>query len=61
MIASTIVTFVNFFLSSLEHLIPLEIVEWTLGRKLVQQDVMNVEMVVRDCLQIYNAWSNQFR
>ena len=61
MIASTIVTFVNFFLSSLEHLVPLEIVEWMLGRKLVQGDGMNVEMVVRDCLQIYSAWSKQFR
>ena len=58
--ASTVVTFINYFLSSLEHLIPLELVEWMLGRPLVQGDVMNVEMIVRDCMQIYAAWTKQY-
>ena len=59
MIATSIVTLTSWFLSSLEHLVPIEIVEWMLGRKLIQQDVMNVEMIVRNFVQIYAAWSRQ--
>ena len=57
MMASSLVSLVNWFLSSLEHLIPIEVVEWLLGRHLVQQDVMNVEMIARNFMQIYNAWT----
>ena len=32
-------------------------VEWTLGRKLIMQDVMNLEILVRDVLAIYTAWT----
>ena len=32
-------------------------VEWLLGRKLIMQDVMNLEILVRDVLAIYAAWT----
>ena len=41
----------------LAHLIPIEVVEWMLGRKLIMQDVMNVEILVRDVIAIYAAWT----
>ena len=57
-VASTAVTLLNWFLSSVAHLVPIEVVEWLLGRPLVQRDVMKVEVLVRDLVQIYSAWSH---
>ena len=34
-----------------------QVVEWMLGRKLVMQDVMNTEILVRDVVAIYAAWT----
>ena len=59
LMANTLVSMVTMLLSSVEHLVPLELVEWWLGRKLVQQDVMNVELIVRNTVQIYVAWTHQ--
>ena len=56
-VASSVIGLTNWFLSSLAHLIPIEVVEWMLGRKLIMQDVMNVEILVRDVLAIYAAWT----
>ena len=58
-VASTAVTLLNWFLSSVAHLVPIEVVEWLLGRPLVQRDVMKVEVLVRDLVQIYSAWAHR--
>ena len=58
-IASTAVPFISWFLSSLANLVPIEVVEYLLGRRLVQQDVMNVERFFRDVTQIYGAWTRR--
>ena len=57
--ANTAVTFISWLLSSLSNLVPLEVVEYLLGRRLVQQDVMNLERLVRDVTQIYVAWTRR--
>ena len=56
---TTAVTFISWLLSSLANLVPLEVVEYLIGRRLVQQDVMNVERFVRDITQIYGAWTRR--
>ena len=56
-VASSVIGLTNFILSFMAHLIPIEVVEWMLGRKLIMQDVMNVEILVRDVLAIYAAWT----
>ena len=56
---TTAVSFISWLLSSLANLVPLEVVEYLLGRRLVQQDVMNVERFVRDITQIYGAWTRR--
>ena len=58
-IVNTAVSFISWLLSSLANLVPLEVVEYLLGRRLVQQDVMNVERFVRDITQIYGAWTRR--
>ena len=57
--ANTAVTFISWLLSSLSNLVPLEVVEYLLGRRLVQHDVMNLERLVRDVTQIYVAWTRR--
>ena len=57
--ATTAVTFISWLLRHLADLVPIEVVEYLLGRRMVQQDVMNVERFVKDLLQIYGAWTRR--
>jgi len=56
-VANSVIGLTSWVLSSIAHLIPIEVVEWLLGRKLIMQDVMNLEILVRDVLAIYAAWT----
>nr|ALS05179.1 hypothetical protein [Paracalanus parvus] len=56
-VASSVIGLTSWILSSISHLIPIEVVEWMLGRKLIMQDVMNLEILVRDVVAIYAAWT----
>ena len=55
--ADSAIYLINWFLSSLSSLIPLEVVEYFLGRSLVMSDVQMVEVFVRDCIEVYEAWT----
>eukprot|EP00091_Calanus_sinicus_P008322 TRINITY_DN2036_c0_g2_i6.p1 TRINITY_DN2036_c0_g2~~TRINITY_DN2036_c0_g2_i6.p1 ORF type:complete len:150 (+),score=38.72 TRINITY_DN2036_c0_g2_i6:162-611(+) len=56
-VAKSAIYMINWFLSSLANLVPIEVVEYLMGRSLVMQDVEFVEMVVRDSIEVYEAWS----
>ena len=55
--AESVIYLINWFLSSLSNLIPLEVVEYFMGRTLVMRDVQFVELLVRDCIEVYEAWT----
>merc|ERR1712025_1478755 len=59
LVAKTILTVLKFFLSNLAAILPVEVVEYFMGRPLLMEDVAFVEVTVRDTLEIYSAWSNQ--
>merc|ERR1712243_461223 len=58
MIAKSAIYIINWFLSSLSNLVPIEVVEYFMGRPLVNKDVQFVEMLVRDTIEVYDAWSS---
>ena len=58
MIAKSAVYIIQWFLSSLSNLVPIEVVEYFMGRPLVNKDVQFVEMLVRDTIEVYDAWSS---
>merc|ERR1739838_334804 len=55
--AQSAIYMINWFLSSLSNLVPIEVVEYFMGRPVVMHDVQFVEMVVRDTIEVYEAWS----
>merc|ERR1712243_183399 len=57
MVAQSAIYVINWFLSSLSNLVPIEVVEYFMGRPLVIKDVQFVEMFVRDTMEVYDAWS----
>merc|ERR1739848_981030 len=59
LLAKTILTVLKFFLSNLAAILPVEVVEYFMGRPLLMEDVAFFEVMVRDTLEIYSAWSNQ--
>ena len=59
LVAKTILTVLKFFLSNLAAILPVEVVEYFMGRPLLMEDVAFFEVMVRDTLEIYTAWSNQ--
>merc|ERR1712212_815927 len=40
-------------------ILPVEVAEYFMGRPLLMEDVAFFEVMVRDTLEIYSAWSNQ--
>merc|ERR1719184_417663 len=56
-IAKSAIYIINWFLSSLSNLVPIEVVEYFMGRPVIMKDVQFVEMVVRDTIEVYEAWS----
>ena len=58
MIAKSAIYIIQRFLSSLSNLVPIEVVEYFMGRPLVNKDVQFVEMLVRDTIEVYDAWSS---
>merc|ERR1712212_1132090 len=57
MVAQSAIYVINWFLSSLSELVPIEVVEYLMGRPLVIKDVQFFEMFVRDTIEVYDAWS----
>merc|ERR1712168_876100 len=57
LLAKGTVYLVNWFLGSLAHLVPMDIVEYLLGRHVVLQDVDFVERMILDILEVYGAWT----
>merc|ERR1712168_758353 len=55
--AKSAIYIINWFLSSLSNLVPTEVVEYLMDRPVVMKDVQFVEMVVRDSIEVYEAWS----
>merc|ERR1712202_114725 len=56
-VAKSAIYVINWFLSSLANLVPIEVVQHFMGRTIVMQDVQFVEMVVRDSIEVDGAWS----
>ena len=56
-VAKSAIYVINWFLSSLANLVPIEVVQHFMGRTIVMKDVQFVEMVVRDSIEVYGAWS----
>merc|ERR1711942_57752 len=56
-LAQSAIYLINWFLSSLSNLVPMEVVEYFIGRPLVMKDVQFVEMLVSDTVEVYEAWS----
>eukprot|EP00092_Neocalanus_flemingeri_P096062 GFUD01122265.1.p1 GENE.GFUD01122265.1~~GFUD01122265.1.p1 ORF type:complete len:153 (+),score=16.68 GFUD01122265.1:84-542(+) len=59
--AKSAIYFINWFLSSLASLVPIEVVQHFMGRTVVMKDVQFVEMVVRDSIEVYGAWSKVYK
>jgi len=57
LLASGTVYLVNWFLGSLASLLPLEVVEYLLGRHVLLQDVDFIERILIDAVEVYGAWS----
>merc|ERR1712168_1431954 len=57
LLAKGTVYLVNWFLGSLAPLVPMDIVEYLLGRHVVLQDVDFVERMILDILEVYGAWT----
>merc|ERR1719309_1586981 len=54
--ARAAVLFLQWLLSSLASLLPMDLINYLVGRKLSMEDVAMAEVILRDSVQVYSTW-----